>query len=65
MRQGIFPSSHNRLLGGLQRARELADYDAAVAFSADDAAAEIASAEAFRSAVMDVLTREGWVAGPR
>ncbi len=28
IRPGHLPSKHNRLLGGLQRARELADYDA-------------------------------------
>ncbi len=61
VRNGTFPSSHNRLLAGLQRARELADYDAAVSFSADDAAAEVADAERFTGAILEMLTREGWV----
>jgi uncharacterized protein (UPF0332 family) len=63
VRTGAFPSSHNRLLGGLQRARELADYDAAVAFSADDARAEIADARAFAEAALAFLRGEGWVGG--
>jgi uncharacterized protein (UPF0332 family) len=63
VRKGTFSSAHNRLLGGLQRARELADYDAAVTFSAEDAEAEVAAAERFAAAVMEVLTREGWVGG--
>jgi uncharacterized protein (UPF0332 family) len=61
VRKGTFPSSHNRLLAGLQRARELADYDAAVTFSAEDAAAEVAEAERFAEAVTETLKREGWV----
>jgi len=60
VRKGTFPSAHNRLLGGLQRARELADYDAAVAFSAEDAGAEVAAAHEFSRAVLEVLTKEGW-----
>jgi uncharacterized protein len=63
VRAGLFPSSHNRLLGGLQRARELADYDAAVAFSAEDAAAEIGEARSFRDAALEFLAKEGWLAG--
>jgi hypothetical protein len=62
VRQGLFPSSHNRLIGGLQRARELADYDAAISFSAEDAAEEIAEARFFREAAMAFLAKEGWVA---
>jgi uncharacterized protein (UPF0332 family) len=61
VRSGAFPSSHNRLLGGLQRARELADYDAAVKFSADDARAEITDAKAFAATARDFLKREGWL----
>jgi uncharacterized protein (UPF0332 family) len=63
VRAGVFPSSHNRLLGGLQRARELADYDAAVVFSADDAAAEVAEARSFRDAALAFLAKEGWLGG--
>jgi hypothetical protein len=46
----------------LQRTRELADYDAAVTFSADDAAAEIAAADAFSSEARALLVKEGWLA---
>ncbi len=35
--RALLPSSHNRLLAGIQRSRELADYDAAVEFSDVDA----------------------------
>ena len=37
VRTGLLGSSHNRLLAGVQRSRELADYDAAVTFSKEDA----------------------------
>lgn len=50
-----------RLIGGLQRARELADYDAAVTFSAEDAQAELGAARHFIRDALAVLTREGWV----
>ena len=61
VRPGIIPSSYNRFFGGLQRSRELADYDAAVQFSAEDAAEELASAHRFEAEVMKVLRAEGWV----
>jgi uncharacterized protein (UPF0332 family) len=61
VRNGLFSSSHNRLIGGLQRARELADYDAAVTFSAEDAAAELAQARAFRAAALSFLAAQGWL----
>ena len=60
VRTGLLASSHNRLLAGLQRARELADYDAAVTFSNEDAVAEIAEAEQFAAAADGLLRREGW-----
>jgi uncharacterized protein (UPF0332 family) len=64
VRTGVVASSHNRLLGGLQRARELADYDAAVTFSADDATAECEAATAFRDEMLALLGREGWLLPP-
>ncbi len=60
VRPGTMPSSHNRLIGGLQRARELADYDAAIAFSAQDAKAEIDAASLFFKDALAYLAREGW-----
>ena len=63
VRGGFLPSSHNRLLGGLQRARELADYDSAVAFSAEDARQSLADARAFAREILELLGREGWLAG--
>jgi hypothetical protein len=59
VRPGVFPSSHNRLLSGLQRSRELADYDAAVVFSEDDARAELAAAKSFADAARAWLEGEG------
>jgi len=61
VRTGVVPNSHNRLLAGLQRARELADYDAAVSFSAEDAAAECDAATSFRDEMLALLAREGWL----
>lgn len=61
VRPGVVSSSHNRVLGGLQRARELADYDAAVTFSAEDAAAECDAAGSFRDEMLALLAREGWL----
>jgi uncharacterized protein (UPF0332 family) len=60
VRDGVLPASHNRLLAGLQRARELADYDAAVTFDADDAARYLSDARAFTTELTTLLEREGW-----
>lgn len=62
VRPGVMDASFNRLLSGLQRSRELADYDAAVRFSADDARAYVVEARQFGEAAVDLLTREGWLA---
>ena len=61
VRPGLLPSSHNRLVGGLQRARELADYDAAALFSADDAQALLDDARSLSEAVLGFLERERWL----
>jgi uncharacterized protein (UPF0332 family) len=61
VRAGLAPSSYNRLLAGLQRARELADYDAAVTFSAEDAAAELADADRFATDALALLRKDGWL----
>jgi len=62
VRSGVFPSSHNRLLSGLQRSRELADYDAAVVFAEADARAELANARSFATTARGWLVSEGWAA---
>ena len=62
VRAGLVPATHNRVLAGLQRARELADYDAAVTFTEDDARAAIADAETVASAIREMLARDGWLA---
>jgi uncharacterized protein (UPF0332 family) len=61
VRTGRLPSAHNRLLAGLQRSRELADYDAAVVFGRDDAEASIRDAESFRADVLALLRSDGWL----
>jgi len=60
VRTGLLTSSHNRLLGALQRSRELADYDAAAVFSADDARQQLDDARTFHAATLEFLAREGW-----
>jgi hypothetical protein len=60
VQSGKMSSAHNRVLAGLQRSRELADYDPAVGFSADDVRAQIAEAKAFGDAVQKLLKSEGW-----
>jgi uncharacterized protein (UPF0332 family) len=62
VRSGVIASSHNRILAGMQRSRELADYDAAVAFSKDDADASVRDAENFRTGALDWLRSENWIA---
>ncbi|MDX2092448.1 MAG: HEPN domain-containing protein [Kofleriaceae bacterium] len=64
VRTGLFPSSFNRTLSGLQRSRELADYDAAVVFSEPDARAELVDARAFVTAALAWLASEGWLSSP-
>jgi len=59
IRPGILPA-FNKLLSGLQRARELADYDATVVFTHDEASAFISDVETFDTAVRTLLAREGW-----
>jgi uncharacterized protein (UPF0332 family) len=61
VRNGLVASSHNRLLAGLQRARELADYDSAATFSTDDARAIADEARAFGEDARALLAREGWI----
>lgn len=61
VKKGTMSSSNNRILGGLQRAREMADYDSAVQFSADDARVLTADARSFAEEVKRLLTAEGWV----
>lgn len=64
MRTGLLPSAHNRLLAGLQRSRELADYDAAVAFSVEDAEGELTAARTFVQETLELPRREGWIPPP-
>jgi uncharacterized protein (UPF0332 family) len=64
VRVGELSNSHNRLLGSLQRSRELADYDAAVTFAPEDARDELASARDFATDARGWLEREGWWATP-
>jgi len=65
VRQGLFSSSHNRLLAGLQRSRELADDDAAVQLTEEDARAELADARRFAADVRAYLIDNGWLRADR
>jgi uncharacterized protein (UPF0332 family) len=57
---GLLPP-FNRLIAGLQRSREMADYEAAVSFTLDEARSMLDEAIAFSDAVLDLLRREGWI----
>lgn len=59
VRSGVFASSFNRLIAAAQRGRELADYDAAVVFSAEDASTQLDDARRFAAEVRAFLVREG------
>lgn len=59
IRPGLLASANNRLLSGLQRSRELADYDPAALFSADDAKAALDDARAFATEVRRMLKAAG------
>jgi uncharacterized protein (UPF0332 family) len=61
VRAGLLASSHNRLLAGIQRSRELADYDAAVTFSKEDAEGCLREAETFHGDVLTLLRRQRWI----
>ena len=61
VRAGLLPSAHNRLLSGMQGSRELADYDAAAVFAAEDAQAQQDDARTFGRDVVELLRTEGWV----
>lgn len=61
VKPGLVPPTHNRALASLQRSRELADYDAAVAFTEDDATAALADAVAVSDAIRSLLVKEAWL----
>lgn len=60
IRPGLFPASFNRLLGGMQRVRELADYDLAAVFTEAESTTAVDEASTFMRAVCDHLAREGY-----
>lgn len=55
IRPGALPSGVNRLLAGLQRSRELADYDPSIRFDATDASALLDDAERFAAIIRPLL----------
>ncbi len=55
IRRGTLPSSVNRVLAGLQRSRELADYDPSITFAAMDAEAILREAREFAAIVAPLL----------
>jgi uncharacterized protein (UPF0332 family) len=58
--KGVLPS-FGKLLGDIQKARETADYDAAISFTLDEAREVLEEAERFSSVVTELLKREGWI----
>ena len=60
VRTGEVSGSWNRLLAGLQRSRELADYDSAVLFSEEEARAVLTDARSFGDAALEYLRKGGW-----
>lgn len=61
VRTGLLDSSNNRLLSGMQRSRELADYAAGIVFSEEDTASELQQAERFISCAKALLAKESWL----
>ena len=61
VRVGRFAGRFNRVYASLQRSRELADYDPAVQFSAEDARNQIADARSFGDDILALLRNEGFV----
>src|SRR2546429_569860 len=61
VKAGLLLSSHNRSLSGLQRSRGLADCDAGMTFSADDAKTYIDEAKTFSAAALAFLRKDGWI----
>lgn len=55
VRTGLASPSNNLFVSGLQRSRELADYDAAVLFGPDESAEQLTKAEAFCRAMAALL----------
>ncbi|MCA8974178.1 MAG: HEPN domain-containing protein [Planctomycetes bacterium] len=64
VRAGIFPAKRNRFLASLQRQRELADYDPATVFDAEDVQQQIAEVRDFRAEVSRFLEGEGLLDSP-
>ena len=61
VRTGLMGTSHNRVLTGLQRLRELADDDASLMLNVEDARQELEQAKAFAEGCRELLQREGWL----
>jgi uncharacterized protein (UPF0332 family) len=58
VKPGQFPAKTNKLLAGLQRMREQADYDPGMVFDADDAREQIAEVRRFGARAAEVLRAE-------
>jgi uncharacterized protein (UPF0332 family) len=51
----------SKLVSGLQRSREAADYEAGITFTLEEAQSAVSDAERFQVAVLELLRREGWI----
>lgn len=59
VKPGLLPGVPGWQLAGLQRSREMADYDSATEFSADEVRSLLALVATFAADAMAVLQREG------
>jgi uncharacterized protein (UPF0332 family) len=59
IKPGLLPGVPSWQLAGLQRSREMADYDAAAVFPAEDVRAQLDLLSALATAATEVLRREG------
>jgi uncharacterized protein (UPF0332 family) len=61
VKPGLVPARLGKLLAGLQKYREQADYERAVGFTEEGAREELANAEQICASIRDKLAREGWI----
>jgi uncharacterized protein (UPF0332 family) len=62
VRAGRLPPEWSRVLAGLQRARELADYDPVMQFAEADVRAQLGEVERFGAETERLLRADGWIA---
>ena len=63
VKAGLVPPRLGKLLAGLQKFREQADYERAFEFTAEGAQEELANAAEICEFIRDRLAADGWIAG--